>query len=162
MPVHYVAKRTTLQNPKGKSLVTFPISVVQWHQFFFPFLGVAPLKWSSPKRVPFSRVTEELSHGSWGCTGKAWPWLPTPPVERPVQLGAEIRAAQLRRGTSHRALGCFLGQKWPWLKTNGIPFWGFRCTTHFGTSGDLGYVNSPAILEPILVGIGMFTGGSGF
>ena len=20
---------------------------------------------------------------------------------------------------------------WPWFKTNGIPFWGFRCTTHF-------------------------------
>ena len=33
--------------------------------------------------------------------------------------------------------------KWPWVNTNGIPFWG-RCTTHF---------------ESILVGIGMFTGG---
>ena len=31
------------------------------------------------------------------------------------------------------------------VKTNGIPFWG-RCTTH---------------LEPILVGMGMFTGGTG-
>ena len=39
-------------------------SVVQWHQFFFPFfLVAAPLKWSKPKkRVPFfSRVTEQLS-----------------------------------------------------------------------------------------------------
>ena len=36
------------------------------------------------------------------------------------------------------------------VKTNGIPFWGFRCTAHF------------RILEPILVGIEMFTGGTGF
>ena len=28
--------------------------------------------------------------------------------------------------------------RWPWVKTNGIPFWGVRCTTHFRTyfSGD--------------------------
>ena len=26
---------------------------------------------------------------------------------------------------------------WPWVKTNGIPFWGFRCTTHFGGDWDL-------------------------
>ena len=32
---------------------------------------------------------------------------------------------------------------WLWVETNGIPFWG-----------------TPPILEPILVGIGMFTGGS--
>ena len=35
---------------------------------------------------------------------------------------------------------------WPWFKANGIPFWRFS-------------VNSPPILEPILVGIGMFTWG---
>ena len=38
---------------------------------------------------------------------------------------------------------------WRGVKTNGIPFW-------------LGLVNSPPILEPILVGIGMFTGGTQF
>ena len=39
-----------------------------------------------------------------------------------------------------------MGILWLWVKTNRIPFWG-RCTT---------------ILEPVLVGIGMFTGGMGF
>ena len=39
--------------------------------------------------------------------------------------------------------------KWLWVKTNGIPSW-------------LGLMNSPPILERILVGIGMFTGGTGF
>ena len=34
---------------------------------------------------------------------------------------------------------------WPWVKTNGTI---------------LGLVNSPPSLEPILVGIGMFTGGT--
>ena len=31
-----------------------------------------------------------------------------------------------------------VSKTWPWVKTNGIPFWGFRCTTHFSTyfSGD--------------------------
>ena len=33
------------------------------------------------------------------------------------------------------------------VKTNGIPFWG---------------IGAPPILEPILVGIGMFSGGTGF
>ena len=34
---------------------------------------------------------------------------------------------------------------WPWVKTNGTI---------------LGYVGAPPILKPILVGIGMFTGGA--
>ena len=36
-------------------------------------------------------------------------------------------------------------QKWLWVKTNGIPFWG---------------IGAPLILEPVFVGIGMFTGGT--
>ena len=41
------------------------------------------------------------------------------------------------------------GKSLKWVNTNGIAFWGFSA-------------NSPPILEPILVGIGMFTGGMGF
>ena len=37
--------------------------------------------------------------------------------------------------------------KWPWFKTNRIPFWGFRCTTHFRTyfSGWIGMFTGATI-----------------
>ena len=51
---------------------------VQWHLFFFSFGGCPTKKLSFPKRVPFSRVTEELRQGvasSW-VPAVSSAWLP--------------------------------------------------------------------------------------
>ena len=48
------------------------------------------------------------------------------------------------------------------VEAHGIPSWA-RCSTDFSSQGhNLGVFGAPPILEPILVGIGMFTGGMGF
>ena len=63
-----------------------------------------------------------------------------------VLKGAKCNS-RLRHGWHCRAYLPRLWDRsnWLWVKTNGIPFWD-RCTTHFRTC--------------ILVGIGMFTGGT--
>ena len=52
-----------------------------------------------------------------------------------------------RKKQKQMALGFLRSVKWPWFNTNGTI---------------LGVFGAPPILEPMLVGIGMFTGGRGF
>ena len=62
---------------------------------------------------------------------------------RPPALPCELAVSRVFDYPQRRR--CFQESLWLWVKTNGIPFWG---------------IGAPPILEPISVGIGMFTGGT--